>query len=131
MGDLAEMCARIVLLIFVVSFIVQAATGLIGMDAISRFFAGRGFLAVVVGALIGLIPGTGATLAFTAVFFTLEGTPGALPLAALLSSSVALIGDSQFIGAQIIRHSQKRAHLLAFLAALGSGILFYTLFPGL
>ena len=130
-GDLAEMCARIVLLIFVVSFLVQAATNLIGMELISKFFSGRGLLAVAVGALIGLIPGTGATLAFTAVFFTLQGTPGALPLAALMSSSIALIGDSQFVGSQTIRHSQRHAHLYAFIAALVSGVVFYLLFPGL
>ena len=130
-GDLAESCSEIILLIFAVSFIVDSTISLIGVDSLAAFFSGKGALAVAVGACIGLIPGTGATLAFTAIFFALHGTPGHLPFAALLASSIALIGDSQFIGARSIRYSQRTAHLLAFLVALATGFLFYFLFPGM
>lgn len=130
-GDLAESCAEIILLIFAISFIVESTTALIGVDTLAAFFSGKGLLAVAAGACIGLIPGTGSTLAFTAIFFALNGTPGHLPFAALLASSIALIGDSQFIGARSIRYSQRLAHVLAFLVALVVGTLFYLLFPGM
>jgi hypothetical protein len=125
-GDLAETCASVILLIFVVTFIVQSAIGLIGLEHLGSLFAGRGLLAVLIGALIGLIPGTGASLSFTALYFALQGSGGAMPFAALAACSICLIGDSQFIGARLIKKSQRIAHALSFLIALllGCGIYF-------
>lgn len=126
-GDLAETCAKVILLIFLMSFAVQTLISIIGMDFLTGFFAGRGFLAVLIGALIGLVPGTGASLAFTTLYFTLNGTPGALPFAALAACSIALIGDSQFIGRSQLRHSQRTAHWIAFGLAVIVGILIWVI----
>ena len=124
-GDLAETCANIILIIFVMTFAVQGTIHLIGLENIEALFAGRGALAVLLAALIGLIPGTGASLAFTALYFALSGTQGALPFAALAACSIALIGDSQFIGARQIRQTQKTAHAIAFGLALTAGYIIY------
>jgi len=124
-GDLAETCAKVILLIFLMSFAVQTLISLVGMDLLTQFFAGRGLLAVLIGAALGLIPGTGASLAFTTLYFTLNGTPGAMPFAALAACSIALIGDSQFIGHSQLRHSQRTVHLIAFALALLVGALIW------
>lgn len=124
-GDLAETCAQIILVIFLITFIVQGAIDVIGLDQLTVLFSKHAYLAVVIAALIGLIPGTGASLAFTALYFALAGTSGALPFAALATVSIALIGDSQFIGSRQLRFSQRAAHLIAVAAALGTGSLIF------
>ena len=125
-GDLAETCANIILLIFVVTFLVQSLITLIGPDDIASFFSQNALLSVVIGALIGLIPGTGASLVFTTLYFSLAGTAGAMPFASLAACSIALIGDSQFVGSQQIRLSQRILHMIAFMLALLTGFfLFY------
>lgn len=124
-GDLAETCAKVILLIFLLTFAVETVISLLGMDFLTTIFAGRGLLAVLIGAALGLVPGTGASLAFTTLYFTLSGTPGAMPFAALAACSIALIGDSQFIGQNQLKHSQRFAHLLAFAIALVVGGLIW------
>lgn len=126
-GDLAESCSNVIILIFVMTFLVDTLIAIIGLERIAVFLQGRAILAILVGALFGLIPGTGASLAFTTLYFKLAGSPGALPFAALLACSIALIGDSQFIGREIIRKSQKHAHWIAFGAALIVGLIVYGL----
>lgn len=121
-GDLAETCASIILLIFLLTFVIQTAIHLIGFDLLAFVFAGRGLLAVLVGAAFGLIPGTGASLIFTTLYFSLAGSPGQMPFAALAACSIALIGDSQFIGSKQLRRTQRAAHLLVFALALGAGV---------
>ncbi len=122
-GDLAETCAGIILLIFLVSFIVQASLMIIGPDLITRFFSSNAFLSIVIAALIGLVPGTAASLVFTTLYFNLAGCPGAMPFAALVACSIALIGDVQFIGSRRLRRSQRLLHLVAFGLALFCGML--------
>lgn len=125
-GDLAETCSSVILLIFLLTFVVSTFISLIGMDNLSQVFIGRGLLAVLIGAAVGLIPGTGASLAFTTLYFALAGQPGAMPFAALAACSVALIGDSQFIGSRQIRFSQRVAHLSAFGIAIIAGLLVFS-----
>jgi hypothetical protein len=124
-GDLAETCASVILLIFIVSFAVETVVQLIGLDRLSNLFAGSGLLAVLVGALVGLIPGTGASLAFTALYFALPSSGNGIPFAALVACSIALIGDSQFIGSRLIKKSQRVAHMITFVLALLIGSLVY------
>lgn len=124
-GDLAETCASIILIIFLVSFAVNAGIAIIGLEQITRTLAAHGWLAVIVAALVGLIPGTAPSLTFTALYITLAGQEGALPFAALAACSIALIGDSQFIGMRQIKFSQKAAHAIAFLLAIVAGMLIY------
>jgi hypothetical protein len=121
-GDLAETCSSIILLIFLLTFLVQAAVTAIGPDQIAKIFAGNALLAILAGALIGLIPGTGASLVFTTLYFNLAGSPGALPFAALAACSIALIGDSKFIGNAQLRLSQRALHLTAFVIAILAGL---------
>ena len=124
-GDLAESCASVILLIFLMMFAVESILAVIGPETLTQFFAANGLLSVIIGALVGLIPGTGASLAFTTLYFGLAGTTGAMPFAALASCSIALIGDSQFIGQHQIRMSQRIAHLIAFGLALISGLAIF------
>lgn len=124
-GDLAESCASVILLIFLMMFAVESVLAVIGPEILTQFFAANGLLSVIIGALVGLIPGTGASLAFTTLYFGLAGTTGAMPFAALAACSIALIGDSQFIGQHQIRTSQRIAHLIAFGLALVSGLAIF------
>ncbi len=120
-GDIAETCASVILLVFLMTVAVELVTWAVGMDRIGDFFSKRSILAVVLGALVGLLPGTGASLAFTTLWYALSGTPGALPFSALLACSMALVGDSQWVGMKQIRISQRRLHAISFLIALGVG----------
>ncbi len=124
-GDLAETCASVILLIFLLTFAVETTVTLIGTDRLASFFAGKGILTIVIGALIGLVPGTGASLAFTTLYFVLAKTSGALPFAALLACSIVLIGDSQIVGSQQIRHSQRFLHTITFAIGLAIGLIVY------
>ena len=124
-GDLAETCSSVIVMIFLMTFIVEILIAMVGLDQIATLLQGRALLAILFGALVGLIPGTGASLAFTTLYFRLAGSPGALPFAALVACSTALIGDSQLIGQQIIRRSQRVAHLIAFGVSLLAGLLVY------
>jgi hypothetical protein len=124
-GDLAETCATVILLIFVVSFIVQTIVQMIGMERLGSVLASSGLLAVLIGALVGLIPGTGASLAFTALYFALQSSGNGIPFAALVSCSIALIGDSQFIGGRLIKKSQRVGHTIIFVIALLIGMIVY------
>ncbi len=122
-GDLAEVCASIILLIFVLTFLVQILVASIGIDQIALVFAGRGILAVGLAALLGLIPGTGASLAFTSLYFNLAGTSSALPFASLVACSIALIGDMQLLGRIQLKRTQKYLHLISFGLALVLGLV--------
>ncbi len=124
-GDLAETAATVILLIFALTFVINTAIGLIGMELLGQWIAGSGILVVLIAALVGLIPGTGASLAFTTLYFALAGTSSQMPFAALVTCSIALIGDAQFIGAKQIRFSQRITHLTAFVVALLAGGLVY------
>lgn len=126
-GDLAETCATVILFIFLMTFLVDSLVSIIGPERLGSLFAGRGYLTVIAGAIVGLIPGTGASLAFTSLYFSLADTPGAMPFAALAACSIALIGDSQFVGNKMLRHSQRAAHLIAFGVALVSGAVIFLL----
>ena len=111
-GDLAETCATVILFIFLMTFLVDSLVSIIGPERLGSLFAGRGYLTVIAGAIVGLIPGTGASLAFTSLYFSLADTPGAMPFAALAACSIALIGDSQFVGNKMLRHSQRARSIL-------------------
>ena len=121
-GDLAELCASIILLIFSLTFLIQTAICIVGAENIARFLAGRAVLAVLLAALLGLIPGTGASLAFTTLYFNLAGTASALPFASLAACSIALIGDVQLVGRIQLRKTQKYLHLLSFGLAVCIGL---------
>ncbi|MDD3931162.1 MAG: putative manganese transporter [Eubacteriales bacterium] len=126
-GDLAEGCAQIILYIFLVSFLVQVLIASIGTDSLLSFFALNPSLTIIIGALVGLIPGTGGSLAFTTLYFSLSVTGSAMPFAALVACSIALIGDSQFVGQRQIKRTQRVLHLIAFAAALVIGFLIWTI----
>lgn len=124
-GDLAETCASIIMLIFALTFAVQSLITVIGQDRLIRIFSSNAVLTIVIGAFVGLIPGTGASLAFTTLYFTLNQTSGSMPFAALLACSIALIGDSQFVGQVQIKKSQRFLHLTTFALALAIGLSVY------
>lgn len=122
-GDLAEICSGVILTIFALSFFINLLIGLVGNDQLANLLAGQEILAVLAAAFIGLIPGTGASLAFTTLYFSLAGSSGALPFASLLTCSIALIGDSQIVGKKQIGHSQKYLHLITAAIALLVGFI--------
>lgn len=122
-GDLAEICSGVILTIFTLSFMINLVIGLVGNEQLAKILAGKELLAVAVAALIGLIPGTGASLAFTTLYFSLAGSVGALPFASLLTCSIALVGDSLIIGRKQIGFSQKSLHLITVITAFAVGII--------
>lgn len=58
-GDLAETCTSVILLIFLLTFAVNTLTSLVGTENMANFFSGRAILTIVAGALIGLVPAQG------------------------------------------------------------------------
>lgn len=126
-GDLAETCSGVITLIFLLTFAIEGFMLIVGPDRLAQLFHGRGILAVFIGALVGLIPGTGASMAFTTLYFVLSGTDGAMPFAALLACSMSLIGDSQLIGNKQIKISQRLLHLISCGLAMLTGLMAYAL----
>ncbi len=65
---------QVTLFIFLISFVLGAAIGLIGEDALGEFLASQPTLSVFAACLVGLIPNCAASVVITELF--LEGTIG-------------------------------------------------------
>ncbi len=65
---------QVTLFIFIISFVLGSAIGLIGEDALGEFLASQPTLSVFAACLVGLIPNCAASVVITELF--LEGTIG-------------------------------------------------------
>lgn len=87
---------------------------------ITDVMTSAGLMAVIVGALIGLIPGCGPQVIFVTLF-----TKGMIPFAALLANAISQDGDALFPLLAIDRKSSLWATVITTIPALILGILIY------
>ena len=79
-------------------------------------------MAVIIGALIGIIPGCGPQIIFVTLY-----TKGLIPFSALLANAISQDGDALFPLIAIDKKSALLATVLNTIPALIIGILFYFL----
>ena len=91
-----------------------------GETIITNVMTSAGLMAVVVGALIGLIPGCGPQVIFVTLF-----TKGMVPFAALLANAISQDGDALFPLLAIDRKSSLWATVITTIPALAIGLLIY------
>ncbi len=91
-----------------------------GQEQLQQIMHAAGLLAVVVGALIGLIPGCGPQIIFVALF-----VKGMLPFSALFANAISQDGDALFPLIAMNRRSAFLATLVTTVPALVFGLLLY------
>lgn len=93
-----------------------------GQAAALRWMTSAGLASVIVGALVGLIPGCGPQVIFVTLY-----TRGLLPFAALLSNAISQDGDALFPLLAMDRKSSLWATVITTVPAILFGILVYYL----
>ncbi len=91
-----------------------------GEAIMTNLMTAAGIYAVIVGALIGLIPGCGPQVIFVALF-----TKGMVPFAALLANAISQDGDALFPLLAIDRKSSLWATVITTIPALIFGLVVY------
>lgn len=92
----------------------------VGEELITGFMTSAGLMAVMIGALIGLIPGCGPQIIFVSLF-----TRGMVPFAALLANAISQDGDALFPLLAIDRRSSIWATVINTIPAIIVGLIFY------
>ncbi|HHT89768.1 MAG TPA: arsenic efflux protein [Firmicutes bacterium] len=93
---------------------------LAGEMAITNFLTQTGLMAVIIGVLIGIIPGCGPQIIFVTLF-----TRGLVPFAALLGNALSQDGDALFPLIAIDKRSAVWATIINTIPALIVAILAY------
>ncbi len=93
-----------------------------GEEMIKNLMLSAGFISVLVGAAIGLIPGCGPQIIFVALF-----TRGMIPFAAVLANAISQDGDALFPLLAIDRKSSFLATFITTVPAVIFGVIAYFL----
>lgn len=93
---------------------------LAGESLITSFLSKTGLMAVIMGALIGIIPGCGPQIIFVTLY-----TRGMIPFAALLANAISQDGDALFPLIAIDKRSAIWATVFNTIPALIVGMLAY------
>lgn len=91
-----------------------------GEEILTHFMLSAGVLPVIIGAVIGLIPGCGPQVIFVSLY-----TKGLLPFAALLANAISQDGDALFPLLAIDRKSSLWATIITTIPAIIIGLLCY------
>lgn len=97
-----------------------AGNYLVGEMAITNFLTQTGLTTVIIGALIGVIPGCGPQIIFVTLY-----TRGLVPFAALLANAISQDGDALFPLIALHKRSALWATILNTIPALLVGLLAY------
>jgi len=117
----AQDTAFVCVWVFLAYFVYELFVIFVGGEAVvSSWMMATGLLSVIVGALIGLIPGCGPQI----IFVSLYGK-GMLPFAALLANAISQDGDALFPLLAIDRRSSLWATVITTVPALLLGIAVY------
>ncbi|HEY4544218.1 MAG TPA: putative manganese transporter [Tissierellaceae bacterium] len=95
---------------------------ILGESILTNFLTQTGLMAVIIGALIGIIPGCGPQIIFVTLY-----TKGLIPFSALLANAISQDGDALFPLIAIDKKSALLATVLNTIPALIVGMLFYFL----
>lgn len=103
-------------------FVLALGSGnyLTGEGIITSFLSQTGLTAVIIGALVGIIPGCGPQIIFVTLF-----TKGLVPFSALLANAISQDGDALFPLIAIDKKSAVWATVYNTIPALLFGILAY------
>lgn len=93
-----------------------------GEIVIENMLTATGFAAVIIGALIGLIPGCGPQIIFVTLF-----TKGFIPFSALLSNAISQDGDALFPLIAMDKKSSMWATIITTIPSIVIGVLCYLL----
>jgi len=91
-----------------------------GEELAQNFMTAAGLAAVIMGALIGIIPGCGPQIIFVALFIK-----GWLPFAALLANAISQDGDALFPLLAMDKKSAIKATVVTTIPALLVGVVVY------
>lgn len=97
-----------------------------GESVLLGLMASAGLYAVILGAIVGLVPGCGPQILFVAMY-----TKGMLPFAALLANAISQDGDALFPLLILDRKSSLWATVITTVPALLFGVLYYYMEIGL
>ena len=103
-------------------FILALGSGsyMAGEALMTSFLTQTGLMAVIIGVLIGTIPGCGPQIIFVTLY-----TRGLLPFAALLANAISQDGDALFPLIAIDKRSAVWATIINTIPALITGVLVY------
>jgi len=87
---------------------------------VQSWMMATGLLSVILGAVIGLVPGCGPQIIFVSLY-----AKGMLPFAALLANAISQDGDALFPLLVIDRRSSLWATVITTIPALLIGIIAY------
>ncbi|MFA5675397.1 MAG: putative manganese transporter [Christensenellales bacterium] len=117
----AEDTAFVCIWVFVAYCVYELLVTIIGGElVIAGWMTATGLASVIVGALVGLVPGCGPQIIFVSLY-----TRGMLPFAALLTNSISQDGDALFPLLAIDRRSSFIATVITTIPALLFGIAAY------
>jgi hypothetical protein len=117
----AQDTAFVCVWVFIAYFVYELFVLFVGGEAVvASWMTATGLLAVIVGALIGLIPGCGPQIIFVSMY-----GKGMLPFAALLANAISQDGDALFPLLAIDRRSSLWATVITTIPALLLGIGVY------
>lgn len=94
-----------------------------GQEVVQSWMLSSGYVSVIIGALIGLIPGCGPQIIFVSLY-----AQGAVPFAALLANVISQDGDALFPLLAIDKKSSIKAIFITTIPALIVGLLVYVIF---
>ncbi len=105
-------------------FVLSLGSGsyMTGEMAITTFLSQTGLMAVLIGALVGVIPGCGPQIIFVTLY-----TRGMVPFAALVANALSQDGDALFPLIAIDKRSAVWATIINTIPALLVGLLVYWL----
>ena len=114
----AEDTAFVCVWVFIAYFIYELFVIFVGGEAVmAGWMAATGITAVIMGALIGLVPGCGPQVIFVSLY-----ARGMVPFAALLANAVSQDGDALFPLLAIDRRSSIWASVITTIPALLLGV---------
>lgn len=111
---------------FIAYFAYELFVLLVGGEAlVQTWMLAAGVISVIIGAVIGLIPGCGPQIIFMSLY-----VKGMLPFAAILANAISQDGDALFPLLVIDRRSSMWATVITTIPALIIGLAAYFLMIG-
>jgi hypothetical protein len=117
----AQDTAFVCVWVFAAYFVYELFVIFVGGEAVvASWMMATGLLSVIIGALIGLIPGCGPQIIFVSLY-----AKGMMPFAALLANAISQDGDALFPLLAIDRRSSLLATVITTIPALLLGVAVY------
>ena len=117
----AQDTAFVCVWVFAAYFVYELFVIFVGGEAVvSSWMMATGLLSVIIGAVIGLVPGCGPQIIFVSLY-----AKGMMPFAALLSNAISQDGDALFPLLAIDRRSSLLATVITTIPALLLGVAVY------